>query len=70
MCYTKLFFLVPIGSYNRIDAASVVVNDTFLWITGGGADDGFTSEFFSINGSVVGPDLQIKVRDHEMINIR
>ena len=52
-------------SVKRSYAASIVLNETILWITGPLA----SSEYIRISGSSPGPDLPIDLSDHAMIAI-
>ena len=72
-CYkitAKEAVLVVKMTTKRWGAASVTINSTSLWITGGSG--GFSStEFIHLeDGTMPGPDLPIAVYGHAMINIR
>lgn len=71
-------------SFRRVNAASLVLNETILWVTGGyvyqssffenyGTNSGFTSntsDFIGIEaGSQQGPDLPLPFQYHSMIGI-
>ena len=59
--------LVGKMSTNRRAAASLLINDTLLWKTGGTRIMTFlnSSEFFNSEGiTMPGPQLPIKLRDH------
>ena len=64
-------------SVKRIRAASIVLNETILWIIGGSYwddnDDNWnylaSSEYIRLNGSSPGPDLPMALEDHAMIAI-
>ena len=64
--------LVTHMSAKRVYAASLVINKTSLWITGGGNfDSGYldTSEFITLEGSRPGPHLPIPVIAHALVAI-
>ena len=57
---------------SRIFAASVVINDDVLWISGG-EDSNYdllsSSEFIQLDGITQGPDLPMALKHHAMINM-
>ena len=57
----------------RSSAASIVINETILWVTGGsgGYYNGFlaSSEYIRLSGSSPGPDLPMTLYSHAMIAI-
>jgi hypothetical protein len=59
----------------RLRAASVVINRTKLWLTGGyvGNDTGWSNtnstEFVELNGTIPGPDLPHVVGDHCLVSL-
>ena len=57
----------------RSSAASIVINETILWVTGGsgGYYNGFlaSSEYIRLSGSSPGPDLPMALYHHAMIAI-
>ena len=54
----------------RASAASVTINGTKLWITGGYIGGTLSSsEFVQLNGTMPGPNLPIPLDYHAMINI-
>jgi hypothetical protein len=58
-------------SQPRYDAASVVWNNTTLWLTGGHLDTGKTksTEFVQLTGTTPGPDLPLKVSRHCLVSL-
>ena len=58
----------------RVDAASVTLNDTYIWITGGKVYDENlrnSTELVSKEGiTQLGPELPIHLEDHAMINTK
>ena len=72
-CYkltAKNAVMVATMTTKRALFASVTINGTKLWITGG-YDGGSlsSSEFVQLNGTMPGPDLPIPLYMHAMINI-
>lgn len=65
--------LVTSMSTKRSFAASIVLNGTTLWITGGWSEDNgkrlASSEFIKINSTVPGPELPIGINRHAMVAI-
>ena len=56
-------------SKKRVYAASVMINSTTLWITGG-CSNGTSSEFVQIEGIIKpGPELPIGLHGHAMVDI-
>ena len=58
----------------RCCAASIVINDNTLWVTGGfggslGSDYGASTEYVSMTGTMLGPDLPIPLDNHAMVAI-
>ena len=62
-------------TFKRIFAASVMINDEVLWVSGG---EDYTwlvwdllssSEFIQLDGITPGPDLTMGLKNHAMINI-
>ena len=57
-------------SVKRSYAASIVLNETILWITGGWTGQMYaSSEYIRLSGSSPGPDLPMTLRAHAMIAI-
>jgi hypothetical protein len=59
-------------SQPRTSSASVVLNSTALWLTGGWLiDTGRTksTEFVQLTGTTPGPDLPLKVADHCLVSL-
>ena len=74
-CYkitAKEVVLVVKMTTKRAGAASVTINSTSLWITGGlnGNNVLSSSEFVQMEGTMPGPELPIAVYYHAMINTR
>ena len=56
----------------RIYAASIVLNDNTLWVTGGESKDGYpiaSTEYVKMSGSMPGPDLPMALESHAMASI-
>lgn len=60
--------LVTHMSFKRSQAASLVLNETTLWITGGINYDA-SSEYIRINETMPGPALPIAIQGHTMVAI-
>ena len=58
-------------SVNRTGAASIVINDNTLWVTGGYGYGGdlASTEYVTVTGTMPGPDLPIALEDHAMVAI-
>ena len=61
-------------SVKRCDAASIVLHETVLWISGGDGSsvyypEGTSSEYVSIDGTRPGPSLPIPLAQHKKIGI-
>ena len=57
----------------RHSAASVVIFDTYLWVSGGQDDINnilSSTEFIQWSGTIKGPELPIELSEHAMINLR
>ena len=65
--------LVTHMSVGREDAASIVLNDNTLWVTGGygGPDGGWiaSTEYVKMTGTMPGPDLPMALHGHAMVAI-
>ena len=64
--------LVTHMSVERVDAASIVLNDNTLWVTGGVGKDRLSlisTEYVKMSGSLPGPDLPIALDGHAMAAI-
>ena len=65
--------LVTHMSVGREDAASIVLNDNTLWVTGGygGPDGGWiaSTEYVKMTGTMPGPDLPMALYYHAMVAI-
>ena len=67
--------LVTHMSVERVDAASIVLNDNTLWVTGGldkyGVNHGrsASTEHVKMSGSMAGPDLPMALDSHAMAAI-
>ena len=64
--------LVTYMSVGRWYAASIVINDNILWVTGGLAQNlGYlaTTEYVTVTGTILGPDLPMTLADHAMVAI-
>ena len=55
-------------SVSRLHAASIVINDNTLWVTGGIGNSGYlaSTEYVTLTGTMLGPDLPM-VLDHYAI---
>ena len=62
--------LVTHMSVGRLYAASVVLNDNTLWVTGG-YNIGIlaSTEYVTLTGTIIGPDLPIALAHHAMVAI-
>ena len=59
-------------SVARIDAASVVIKDNILWVTGGRIDccnSLASTEYVTMTGSLHGPDMPMALDSHAMVAI-
>jgi hypothetical protein len=59
-------------SVGRRYAAGIVINDNTLWVTGGsgpGTDRLASTEYVSVTGTMLGPDLPMALRNHAMVAI-
>ena len=54
-------------SVGRWNAASIVINDNILWVTGGYG--GASTEYVTVTGSMIGPDLPMALYHHAMVAI-
>ena len=63
--------LVTHMSVARMYAASIIINDHTLWVTGGYTESAFTAstEFVTMTGTILGPDLPIALEKHAMVAI-
>ena len=66
--------LVTHMSVERGYAASIVINDNTLWVTGGyNYDGGFvylaSTEYVTVTGNMLGPDLPMALSNHAMVAI-
>ena len=63
--------LVTHMSVKRYGAASIVLNDNTLWVTGGEGKDGCiaSTERVKMSGSMPGPDLPMALESHAMASI-
>jgi hypothetical protein len=64
--------LVTHMSVGRDGAASIVINDNTLWVTGGygyGASIYASTEYVTVTGTMLGPDLPMALRGHAMVAI-
>ena len=63
--------LVTHMSVGREDAASIVLNDNTLWVTGGygGYLDLASTEYVTVTGTMLGPDLPMALWSHAMVAI-
>ena len=74
-CYSftaKKATLITYMSVERVDAASIVLNDNTLWVTGGENKDGYSiasTEHVKMSGSMPGPDLPMALESHAMVSI-
>ena len=73
-CYTltsEKATLVTHMSVGRWYAASIVLNDKTLWVTGGSVNSGSlaSTEYVTVTGSMLGPDLPMALSDHTMVAI-
>ena len=60
-------------SSKRYHAASVVIKESTLWISGGFNSDSIrvsSSDLIQIDNITAGPDLPIPIYGHTMVNIR
>ena len=72
-CYsltTEKATLVTNMSVGRNGAASIVINDNTLWVTGG-YGGGFlaSTEYVTVTGTMLGPDLPMGLSSHAMVAI-
>jgi hypothetical protein len=72
-CYSLTFdkaTLVTHMSVGRAYAASIVLNDKTLWITGGyGGEYLASTEYVTVIGTMLGPDLPMTLDFHAMVAI-
>ena len=74
-CYSlngKVATLITHMSIKRKYAASLVINKTSLWITGGWSSDTgklVSSEYITLEGSIPGPDMPIPIHSHALVAI-
>jgi hypothetical protein len=62
--------LVTHMSVGRWDAASIVINDNILWVTGGYNGGRLAStEYVTVTGTMPGPDLPMALDSHAMVAI-
>ena len=66
--------LVTHMSFGRRGAASIVINDNILWVTGGyGCSYGCgylaSTEYVTVTGTMLGPDLPMTLSHHAMVAI-
>ena len=64
--------LVTHMSIGREDAASIVINDNTLWVTGGyNVNGGYlaSTEYVTVTGTMPGPDLPMANNAHAMVAI-
>ena len=64
--------LVTHMSVGRWGAASIVLNDNILWVTGGGGFGGgelASTEYVTVTGTKPGPELPINLSGHAMVAI-
>ena len=63
--------LVTHLSVGRIEAASIVINDNTLWVTGGVGGSAYLSstEYVTITGTILGPDMPMACSLHTMVAI-
>ena len=63
--------LVTHMSVERKDAASIVLNGTTLWVTGGRGNNGrlASTEKITMEGTMPGPDLIVALQEHAMVAI-
>ena len=59
--------LITHMSVGRLHAASIVVNENTLWVTGGYS--GLSTEYVSVTGTLLGPDLPQALDGHAMVAI-
>jgi hypothetical protein len=57
----------------RFGAASIVINDNTLWVTGGynydGGENLNSTEYVTVTGTMLGPDLPMAIEGHAMVAI-
>ena len=62
--------LVTHMSVGRYYAASIVINDNTLWVTGGyGSGRLASTEYVNLTGSMLGPDMPMALSSHAMVAI-
>ena len=63
--------LVTHMSVGREDAASIVLNDNTLWVTGGfnSGNVASSTEYVTANGTILGPDFPMALYGHAMVAI-
>ena len=70
--------LITHMSVGRVWAASIVLNDNTLWVTGGYGTESMSSdyqhplnstEYITLNGTLPGPDLPTTLAQHTMVAI-
>ena len=70
-CYSltsEKITLVTHTSIRRFSAASIVIDDKTLWVTGD-FFIGASTEYVTVTGTMIGPDLPIALRYHAMVAI-
>ena len=77
-CYSltsKKATLVTHMSVGRLYTASIVLNDNTLWVTGGRSPGGYntgdlaSTEYVTLTGTIIGPDLPMALAHHAMVAI-
>ena len=72
-CYSLTSEKVTLATHmsvGRWRAASIVINDTTLWVTGGSNDGRLaSSEYVTMTGTWPGPDLPMALDQHAIVNI-
>ena len=63
--------LITYMSVERMDAASIVLNDNTLWVTGGRNSGGLlaSTEYVTMTGTMLGPDMPMGLSGHAMVAI-
>ena len=62
--------LVTHMSVGRVYAASIVINDNILWVTGGyGGGYLASTEYVTVTGTMIGPVLPMAIQYHAMVAI-
>jgi hypothetical protein len=72
-CYSLTSEKVTLATHmsvGRVNAASIVINDNTLWVTGG-YNSGIlaSTEYVTLTGTIIGPDLPMALSAHALVAI-